>query len=663
MRRALGTVTHSQANSRRDSYEPRRVSKKLSRRSVVGSGRQSVGGGATSQYADSRPSMSGRQSLGPPAATGRKSMAGRQSTGTGRKSLGGRASIGSMSRRSSIHSAATAVSDTRPLNDASFRSEVTRRLIQFLTENGYNHPISPKLLTAPSDKDYYRIFQFLYHRIDPNFRFASASGGARDRKSMAGRRDAVKATETMVEQIPALLKELKYPVKINRSTVISCGSKSNWPKMLGVLHFLLDLVTLRDTVDIASQIFGPGPGAGAMGFAEDEAAGQHNQLMFQYNAEAYHAFLEGNDDLKAEYDEEMHASFQDEIDRITEQIEAYRTQTDGARRELAQLSAGESPLVSLNARKLAVSKDVEQFRALITKLTAHEGKQRVKLEEAHRELDRLSEEKEALDDEVLRLRDIHAKQELTPEDVVRMKTAESKLSDQIQQLSKQKEDMHQRAWKFEMQLSKAREETEKIVNDFNSAVQQIVPAQALQSTGSNLQIQINPAATEPGQPLFTTDPNNLLSCLRTLLDDVNTEVHKAEQKKLEHVESLAKLSEAIADRQTQNNEAELKIESLGAKYKQRKAEYDEAHRGKMSSIESMQEEVVQMHEHLSAQATELARQREAVELELEAVRDELQSERDSIAHIVTDMAETVVKHKQTMQECIAAYRTAVAEAQ
>ena len=30
---------------------------------------------------------------------------------------------------------------------------------QFLTENGYEHPISPKILSSPSDQDVFRIFQ------------------------------------------------------------------------------------------------------------------------------------------------------------------------------------------------------------------------------------------------------------------------------------------------------------------------------------------------------------------------------------------------------------------------------------------------------------------------------------------------------------------------
>ena len=42
---------------------------------------------------------------------------------------------------------------------------------QFLIENGYDCAISQKLLTSPSNKDFIKIFQFLYRKIDPNYVF------------------------------------------------------------------------------------------------------------------------------------------------------------------------------------------------------------------------------------------------------------------------------------------------------------------------------------------------------------------------------------------------------------------------------------------------------------------------------------------------------------
>ena len=208
----LGTLSASQANIRSQqglgmpskdarksiSTAPRRSMlpsegsmPESSRLSVGGAGRKSIGGGG-----------GGRPSLG--GASGRASMGGRQSLGgnLGRQSLGGTGSMAggrqSLGRRSSIHASATGSSDPRPLSDKTYRTESIRRLIQFLTENGYNAAISPKILNAPSNKDFVRMFEFLYSHIDRNF---------------AG-------TDKAEDEIPAMLKMLGYPYTVNKSAIL-----------------------------------------------------------------------------------------------------------------------------------------------------------------------------------------------------------------------------------------------------------------------------------------------------------------------------------------------------------------------------------------------------------------------------------------------------------
>ena len=69
----------------------------------------------------------------------------------------------------------TAVVCLAHLSIAGFRSNCIRSLIQFLTENGYGHPVSPKLLQSPSDSDVFRIFQVS----------VSSSGGGSDYGSVS----------------------------------------------------------------------------------------------------------------------------------------------------------------------------------------------------------------------------------------------------------------------------------------------------------------------------------------------------------------------------------------------------------------------------------------------------------------------------------------------
>ena len=81
------------------------------------------------------------------------------------------------------------MSDPRPFSDADYRNECIMKLIAHLSSNGYPSPLSKKILTAPSNKEFISIFQFLYHQIDPSYGF--------DDKGIE-------------DEIPVLLKQLRY---------------------------------------------------------------------------------------------------------------------------------------------------------------------------------------------------------------------------------------------------------------------------------------------------------------------------------------------------------------------------------------------------------------------------------------------------------------------
>ena len=56
-------------------------------------------------------------------------------------------------------------SDPRPLGDKPFQQACIRSLIGFLTANGYDHAVSPKLLASPTAKEFMHIVQFLFRKV------------------------------------------------------------------------------------------------------------------------------------------------------------------------------------------------------------------------------------------------------------------------------------------------------------------------------------------------------------------------------------------------------------------------------------------------------------------------------------------------------------------
>ena len=65
------------------------------------------------------------------------------------------------------------------------------------------------------------IFQHLYSCINRNF-------------SMANKK--------IEEEVPKILKSLKYPFTISKSAMFSIGSLHSWPPLLGALHWMVELI-------------------------------------------------------------------------------------------------------------------------------------------------------------------------------------------------------------------------------------------------------------------------------------------------------------------------------------------------------------------------------------------------------------------------------------
>lgn len=85
--------------------------------------------------------------------------------------------------------------DPRNIRDKSYQNSCIRDLIKFLAESGYDKPISQKILTAPSVKDFQHIFKFLYSFIDPDYRFE----------------------KKFEDEVPLLLKGLRYGDDVGQS--------------------------------------------------------------------------------------------------------------------------------------------------------------------------------------------------------------------------------------------------------------------------------------------------------------------------------------------------------------------------------------------------------------------------------------------------------------
>jgi kinetochore protein NDC80 len=168
--------------------------------------------------------------------------------------------------------------DPRPVREKPFQLNCIKNLINFLARAGYDKPISQKILTAPSTKDFQSIFKFLYAQIDPSYDFG----------------------KKFEDEVPGLLKGIRYPYSgdISKSSLLAVGSIHAWPALLAMLNWMVELIMCCD--ELAS---GAGPDTSNKMQDIDTAPvdatmeAQPEKIFFDYLCKSYKIFLAGNDDF------------------------------------------------------------------------------------------------------------------------------------------------------------------------------------------------------------------------------------------------------------------------------------------------------------------------------------------------------------------------------
>jgi len=265
-----------------------------------------------------------RKSIGPAAATpggvkarrpprSRKSMLPRVDGSENRipRSPGGASAPTAASRRRSLGgeksrrvslippSSATPIvkSDPRPVNDKAFQQQCIKKLLAFLLECGYRHPITMKTLARPSAKDFNNIATFLLRLVDPNFQ---------------------KGTMKFEDEVAMNFKCVGYPYTISKTALVAAGSLHTWPTLLAALTWMMEHIQTKQAhMNDGLQIL-PLKSLQELELHSDKA-------FFVYLGKAYRAFMRNDGKALEELEtnladrfERDDAYLEQEMNRITD---------------------------------------------------------------------------------------------------------------------------------------------------------------------------------------------------------------------------------------------------------------------------------------------------------------------------------------------------------
>lgn len=344
---------------------------------------------ASDRRASAVPSLGGRRASAAPMHAGGK----RTSSISGM-----RASMAYGSRPGGMRS------DPRPSNDRSYMQLCVKNLISFVIDRGYDLPISPKILTNPSSKDFQSIFTFLIRQIDPTFSFQ----------------------KRFEDEIPVLLKRLGYPFNISKSALSAVGSPHTWPALLGVLTWLLELLKF-DAEDTARTETHP-----------DLDAHQRRENIFCENmAEAYVQFLLGSDTFP-ELDATLERQFEQDDGLVREQVTSLEKSRVELSATLQALRAQPSPLRLATEHRASLESNIRKFKLLIPSLVDHRGGVQKKTAEKEEELSMLKRDIASVAEEKMEILQILERQEEAAIDVERIASDRDNLRDSLQKVDRER---------------------------------------------------------------------------------------------------------------------------------------------------------------------------------------------------------------------------------
>ncbi|KAH7323756.1 HEC/Ndc80p family-domain-containing protein [Rhexocercosporidium sp. MPI-PUGE-AT-0058] len=612
---------------------------------------------------------------------------------SGRKSFApgttGRSSAESAERRSSVYRSRSSTNgpmghqsffqqapqpagvpkDPRPLRDRSYQAKIGQELLDYMAANNFEmemkHPLTQNIIKSPTQKDFNFMFQWLYHRIDPSYRFQ----------------------KSMDQEVLPILIQLRYPYHkmITKSSLTACGSANSWHTFLGLLHWMMQLSQMLDGyaanqyddacaetgVDVSGDriIFGFLSGAYRDWLSMDEDAGDEDQ-----------------DRVLAPHVEAMAHEFDRSNSKYLDELHILEGENKRLQKEIELLEKSGSDVAMLDRNFKIMEEDKVKFEEFDNRMNQKSEKYESRIEFLQGELDKVMVELKEADDERANLQKAVDDQGISMADIDRMTVERERLQKGIESTSQRLEEAKKKVSEKEGEASRKLEDLERMVDKYNSLGYQIglIPATAANAKGKNYELQVtandgpNFSSSQMGvsgtgnaesdrllaDPVTGYQPAHILNLdLRgqvkasflSLRKEISERRTVAMDEMMKHHDLLDGIKEAIEDKRGEVEALEHRVRAAEEEYEKTKEVTTTQKIASDTQIEKMEKELAKMRAGLT-ESVQLMEQREMntnieyeqLTLKANALREELHTE-------IEKMLNDIIKFKVHIQKNLEDY--------
>jgi kinetochore protein NDC80 len=513
--------------------------------------------------------------------------------------------------------------DPRPLKDRSYQSKIGQELLEYLSQYNFEmetkHMLSQNTIKSPTQKDFNFMFQWLYHQIDPSYRFQ----------------------KNIDQEVPPLLKQLRYPYEksITKSQIAAVGGQ-NWSTFLGLLHWMMQLAQMLERYKLNHY-------DEACMEAGIDVTGDH--IIFDFLSTAYKDWLAMDEDatdddaerVLAPHVEAMAKRFERSNSKYRQELDILEAENKRLLQEIDDLEkATPDPAVLDNHFKIMEEDKIkfEEYNALAMQRSE---KYETRIQVLQEELDKLMVELQEADDERRSLQRAVDELGISMQDIDRMTSERERLQKGIESAAQRLEEAKKKVADKETEASRKLDELERMADKYNTLAYQIglIPATAANAKGKDfeLQVTVNEGPNFTSSQLQGSYANGGVENDRLLVDPVtgyqpahilNLDLRGtvknsflalrkevSERRKvamdmmMEDHDLLDRAKEAIEDKRNEVEALEHRVRAAEEEYEKTKEVTTAQKLASDAQIEKMEKELAKMRAQLS-ESVQLMEQRE-----------------------------------------------------
>jgi kinetochore protein NDC80 len=504
--------------------------------------------------------------------------------------------------------------DPRKFKNPLVKAQMQQELSEFFAQRNFEmetkHSLTANSLSNPTGKDFEKMFQFLYHCIDPAYRF-------RDK---------------MENEVPALLKQLRYPFErsFTKSMISSVGG-ANWSVFLAMLHWIMQLAKMMEAYS-----------TGAYDDACIEAGYDvtADRITFQFLSSAYKEWLsiEGDDD---DDDDEAKRRIQPHVDAMAakfdqanqanlEQMKELEAESKALQDQIDELAKSAPKLASLDEIIKVLEGDRVKFETYNQDVEKKIGKYVNRAELLQQEIGKSEGEMREAEEERNEVQRKVDEQGLSVQHIDKMNSDRERLQRGVEMTTVRLEEAKERTSKKEAETGAKLDELESLVQKHNSLGYSIgiIPPTAPNAHGHDYELSLNVnsgpnfTASQLGsssqQMLESSDrllassthgyqpqnllPSDLKSAKKSLQDLRKAIVERrniALEDDMAKVEMLDKTKEALDDKRVEMDALTHKVRGAQDEFDKWKEITNVQNMNSDTQIEKMEKELARMRADLS----------------------------------------------------------------